>query len=263
MAESTLALKKRDFEIAVARHLGFSPDPDDWTTSERDVVEDCTKSGLRQFYFPALPDGRVYEWSFLKPTREVALASGATGLDLPDDFGTWATALTVSADDSVTVEQIHLCGLGTVLQMRAEDSDTTGAPVYIALAPVKGTRVDEGQRFRLEVWPTANAAYTLSGQMTLLPEALSGSRPYAYGGTPHAETILESCLAIAEQRVNSEFGIHSEKYRERLAASVAFDQRLKAQNLGYNGDGGGQNVWGRRDDYRSRATVTFDGTQWD
>jgi hypothetical protein len=259
--ESTLSLKKRDFEVGVARFIGFSADPDDWTDAEQDVVEDCTRSGISQFYYPALPDGRVYEWSFLKPVRSLTLASGATGLDLPDDFGSVSGSILVSESGQTGGWELPVEGIGVVLKMRAEDSDSTGSPVHVAISPQRGTGVAEGQRYRLEVWPTADAAYTLQMEMVLLQSALTGARPYAYGGAAHSETILESCLSIAEQRVNNEFGVHTQKYQERLAASIAFDQKLKPAHLGYNGDGPGR-PW-TRDERRSGITVTFDGVQYD
>ena len=54
---------------------------------------------------------------------------------------------------------------------------------------------------------------------------------------PHAETILESCLAIAEQRMENQSGIHSQKFVERLTASVAHDkQYYTPERGGYNAD---------------------------
>ncbi len=123
---------------------------------------------------------------------------------------------------------------------------------------MKGTTLQESQRYRLEVWPEADADYTLSVPMAVLLDALSGSRPYAYGGQPHSETILESCLSIAEQRGNDQMGVHTQKYQERLAASIAYDQRLKPSDLGYNGDGPHYER-----DRRDGISVTFDGVLYD
>lgn len=261
--ESSLSLARSSYQSAVAREIGFSPTSTDWTDAEAAVVNDCVDSGLRQFYFPAMPDGRVYEWSFLKPTRTLTLAASANHLDLPDDFGNLSGPITVSQTNAVTATAMYPGAIADILTQRAIDSVSTGQPQLMAVVPLKGTDITESQRFRLEVWPTADVAYSLNVSFSLLPEALSGSRPYAYGGVAHVETILESCLSIAEQRVNNEMGVHTQKFQERLAASVSYDMRLKPAALGYNGDGSDRLPWQQPWDYRSEATVTFNGTQWD
>ena len=59
----------------------------------------------------------------------------------------------------------------------------------------------------------------------------------------HSETILESCLAIAEQRLENSSGIHTQKFQERLAASCAMDRQLQTPDtMGYNGDQSNQKV---------------------
>ncbi len=86
---------------------------------------------------------------------------------------------------------------------------------------------------------------------TILPDFLSGSKPYAYGGSAHTETIIESCLAVAEQRLDDAMTVHSVQFKRLLAASVGHDRRLQPNNYGYNGD---------RRDGRFRS---FRGRPWD
>jgi hypothetical protein len=95
----------------------------------------------------------------------------------------------------------------------------------------------------------------------VLPAMLTSGVPYPYGGATHAETILESCLAVAEQRLDDSAAVHSSKYRMCLEASVMADRRHRPQLLGYNGD---------RSDGRGRLTprdryengVTYNGVQF-
>jgi hypothetical protein len=72
----------------------------------------------------------------------------------------------------------------------------------------------------------------------VLPDKLSTTKPYPLGGMVHAETIKESCLAIAEQNSDDTEGLHKNKFYERLIASIDHDKTMNGvRNYGYNGDG--------------------------
>lgn len=264
MAESTLSLQMADFQQAIGDFLGFGRGTDGgdtaWSSAQSALVNDFLNSGLRRYYYPALPDGRVYEWSFLKPVATVTLTSGASEADLPDDFNGFVGPLVVvDATDSSWPIPIT----GRTRQMTAASPTVTGKPLYAEVEAVKGTSLTEGSRYRLRVYPVPDAAYVLQGQYSIHPDALTAANPYVYGGPAHHETVLEACLAAAEQRRDDVLGIHTAVFRERLAASVAQDRRAKPAHLGYNGDRSdgrhalraARNRWGE--------AVSFDGTEYD
>lgn len=264
--EPTLSLKKSEFEAEVGLFLGYGRgeefgDPE-WSDQQTAAIESVVRSGLRQFYFPPPMDGVSYDWSFLRPAKDLTLALAATAVDLPDDFGGFEGELTLQASDRVYCS-VAITNEGVIDAYYAENADTTGQPRMAAVRPLRGTGSSRGQRFDLYVWPAADQAYTLRFQYYLVPDALTGTRPYAYGGAEHAETILESCLAIAEERLDDARAVHAMKFRERLAASISLDRRKKAQHLGYNGDGS-DNPWRvRRRDRRGDVVVTFDGSEYE
>jgi hypothetical protein len=82
----------------------------------------------------------------------------------------------------------------------------------------------------------------------------------------HAETLLQSCLAVAEFRMNDEKGIHWTTFMERLTASIASDsEAMVPEFLGYNEDGSDftqqytrSGRWWNREDTR----VTYNGVQY-
>ncbi len=77
-------------------------------------------------------------------------------------------------------------------------------------------------------------------QYYLLPDYLTTNYPYALGGMAHAETVLESCLAVMEERLDDITrgqGPHGIAFMGRLAASISMDRKSKAQTLGRNRDG--------------------------
>lgn len=243
MPESSLALAYQDLTSDVGSFLGFgrgtSPDPA-WTDFQSERINSIVKSGLRQFYFPSvLPnETSVYDWSFLRPVTTLAFANGASTVRLPDDFGGIEGVVTVNPTSQQRTPWYLRIGLeSAVREQYARVPNSSGPPQMIAIQPLRGVTDKRSSREQLFIWPLADRDYELEVAYYLIPEALNGTLPYAYGGAQHAETLLESCLAIAEQRLDDTIGVHSMKFMDRLAASVAADRKHKSQIAGgYNAD---------------------------
>lgn len=263
MPESSLALQYKDLKGEVGLFLGYGRGADfgdpAWSTAQTSAIDSIVRSGLRQFYWPPPLDqkGTSYDWSFLKPTVQLGLASGASVVTLPDDFGGFEGRVTL-VSSSASYWPVDLVGEGLVRAKHAELPSQTGAPQMIALRPLKGTGATAGQRFELYVWPIADQAYTLAFQYYVAPDYLDTAFPYHWGGAVHSETVLESCLAIAEQRLDDASAVHSAKFQERLAASVAADRKFKSQSLGYNNDLSDGRQFSRKDQL-SQYHVTVNG----
>lgn len=243
--ESTLSIVWQEYEARVGSFLGwgrgakYGDSP--WTPQQQFEIDGIVSSALRQFYFPAPIDGETssYNWSFLKPTSDLSLAQGGTTAPLPDDFGGMEGEAVVSGTNAVAWFPLDFVGQPAIERQAAQYPTTTGRPLSLCVEPLRGQVPPNGQRFQVRVWPIADQDYTLRVQYYILPDYLSGSFPYAYGGAEHTETILESCLAIAEERLDDMprgMGPHSLKFRERLIASVNMDRRKKPQLVGYNRD---------------------------
>lgn len=266
--ESTLSLKLSDLEAEVGMFLGYGRGANfsetAWSTSQQAVITSCVKSGLRQFYFPPLLEGQsqAYDWSFLRPSMLLTLDEGASSIDLPDDFGGIEGQLTLSDENSRSFWPIAVYGGPRVRQALANYPDTTGCPVMAGLEAVRGTSPTAGQRQTLLFYPTADQAYSVRLNYYVLPDFLTGDMPYALGGMAHAETVLESCLAIAEQRVDDASTVHTMKFKERLAASISLDRRSKPQVIGYNADRSDGKHWPtRRAAHGWPTVITFDGVE--
>lgn len=235
MAESTLAAAFNDLQGDIGRFLGYGRGANNgdttWDTDQQAMVDRCTKGGLRNFYFCG------YDWTFLKPIASLTLSSAAKTVDLPDDFGGAEGVVHVSVSgQSGGATPIKIWGIGHVYNKETLYPTTTGRPQLVCIDPVKGTTASEGQRFQLRFWPIADQAYTIKIQYYVLPDYLTGALPYAYGGAQHSETLLESCLAVAEKLADDRTEIHSMEFEKRLAVSMEIDRRNKPQLLGMNLD---------------------------
>jgi hypothetical protein len=162
----------------------------------------------------------------------VILDAGASSLKLPDDFGGFEGVVTIQPSTTLVWWPIQLRNEAYIRTLFAQYPQMTSRPMEAALTPIKGTTGNASNRWELLIFPTADMQYTLQFQYYVLPDYLSGAFPYAYGGAAHAETLLESCLAIAEQKLDDMSGVHTAKFMERLQASLGMDKRFRAQNLG-------------------------------
>ena len=270
MAESTLALGYADYLWRVGNFLGWgkgAPNGDPaYSPSLQLMLDDCVSSGIRQFYFPPplQPGGSAYDWSFIHPTTTMDLPPNAMVINLPDDFGGFEGCLTCSPGVSTTVPwPIRLHNEAAIREAFAKSPTATGPPVMCAINPLKGTTKFSGQREQLMFYPIADQDYQVQFQYYILPDYLTGTNPYVYGGASHVETVLESCLAIAEQRIDDIAGGHTGKFMERLAASIGMDRKNKAEVFGYNGDRSDQKnfSFGKRS-WMSFPLYTYNGNSF-
>jgi hypothetical protein len=257
-----------DLRSEVAHFLGYGRGADygetAWTTEQLNDIRTVLNSGLRQFYDPPPLEGISpvsHEWSFLRPVATLTLPEDATEINLPDDFGGFSGQVTLSGD-TIRAFAIRHVGEGAIREQFALSPGRTGVPTFVAEVPVKGTSIDKGQRWKLSFFPGADQEYTIQVPYRIIPNALTSANPWVYGGEPHHETVLESCLAIAEERLDDLMnGPHSVKFRERLAASITRDRLNRPQFIGYNGDNSDARWTGLANPYWSTRTVrvTYNG----
>ncbi len=230
--ESTLALTFDELVEDVAEFLGMDPDH----ASSLAKITKIVKAGVHRFYYPQAPNMTgTYEWTFLQPVALLVLAEGAQSLELPDDYGGLSGKVTVQTTSSVYFP-LEVRHEGQVRDAYSRAPTAAGRPLWVAEQAIKGTEKTRGQRYRLAVYPEADDDYTLQVPYKITANALTGDRPYCYGGAMHSDTIRESCLAIAEQTMDTQIGIHTQLFNQRLVASIGMDQARKPHRLGYNGD---------------------------
>lgn len=263
MPEPTLNLTFADFQSAVGFNLGWGRGP--WNTRHQQELDIVVPKGLRLAYFPPplQPGGESYKWTFLRPTRTFSITSGTRSLELPADFGGFEGDVTLSdSTENASFFPVRVHGEPAIREAFARTPDATGRPRMVAEEWLRGTSADRSQRANLLVYPQADADYTLRVPYYVLPDALTTTHPYAYGGAAHADLFLQACLAAAEVSIDDirpGEGPQWQLFMIRLATSISLDQRRKPRTLGYNGDssddaGGVYRRW--RD---NSAVVTFDG----
>lgn len=242
MAESNLNLTFGDYLAEVGSFLGWGRGLDkgdrDWGTRKTAQLVEITKSGLRKKYFPSLPPPLLtYEWSYLRIFHTAILTDGASSLLLPDDFGGFEGQVYVSNSSDSMLVPVRVGDEAQVVYAQSQQPDTTGAPQLISEGRLKGTNSQRSERTRLKVWPEADQDYTLKFVYHVLPEALTESHPYNYGGAAHAETFKYACLSVAEIDLDGkQNGPHEQAFQRALLASIGRDRLRKPQYFGKNRD---------------------------
>jgi hypothetical protein len=243
MSEPTLSLPKSKLQAAIGQFLGYgrgvSYGETAWTTDQQNTITDLTNSGYRQFLYPSVGGDakQTYDWSFLKPTGSFVLASGASVIQLPDDFGGFDGQITVLTNNVNSWPwRIDWRNEGMIREMFMVTPTFSGPPMYAAESVLRGTGSTQGQRYQLLVYPQADQNYTLQAPYFLNPDALSDGFPYCLGGPQHTETCLAAVIAAAELFLDDDRGPRWQYFQERLEASIAADRKNKPQVLGYNRD---------------------------
>lgn len=215
----SLTVTYSEIQRSVARRLGYPLASANRSSDEEDSINDAIRTGLRWFYFPT--GEMTHEWSFLVKLYETTLVAGQNYYDLPSNYERVASAVSLSTNDhpltATTEESIRL---------RITGEGLSGKPEYCA---VRSMQIEGDTRYEFGVYPTPDAAGTLSFWYLFSPEIISDTNPEPLGGAVHADTIMLGCLAAAEAQMNPEMlagegGVHYQLFNEKLAAAVLSDR---------------------------------------
>lgn len=264
MAESTLSLGYSDYRSEIGYYLGYGRTSGNWTSDQTSDINAILKMGLRQFYYPpVLSKGEpIYDWSFLHINTTIATVADDYDQTLPDGFGGLETEVFTFATTDGAYNPVKVIGESQIRTLR-QGNTLTGIQRFAAIR-MRSTDGTTGQRFEVIWWPTPDAVYTMGYRYRVQPDNLSDAAPYPYGGMVHAETILASCLAIAEERIKDERGVKWDSFMTKLAQSIAYDRSLGQQYFGYNGDRSDSrdSLSDRSHRYIGNNNVTFNGVEY-
>lgn len=238
-AVSSISVAQLTNDIQSVSHISITGSGGETTKFTVNDITDITAGG------GALAIDQNYAASGGTGSSSLAITVHYNGTyDLPSTFA--GIEGTISYDSffgtdpqrsDMTIEVTDITRLRDKFQyLDDRDDKPLAAAVYTTGAG--STSSSTGTGYRLQIYPIPDAAYRLRYQMINEPDLLNSGSEVPLGGALHAETILASCLSIAEQSI---FPNSPHRYREafiaRLRASVELDRSAyTTENLGYNGD---------------------------
>lgn len=259
--EPSLNAQFTDLQGDIGHYLGYgrgegNGDPA-WDSVQAADVARCVKGGMRKFYYCG------YTWSFLKQKATLTLTEDVSTVSLPDDYGGYDGAVTVlSSGSSVQPWKIEWRSEPGIRELYSMNPSAAGAPGFVAEQRITYPSANNSGRWQLVFFPIPDQAYTVELLYNLNPNYLSGQLPYAYGGQEHAETLLESCLQVAEIiKDDITDGPHAREFARLLEVSKEIDRRKKPQGLGYNDDNSDRREWGTRRHWQYPA-MTYNGSSY-
>jgi hypothetical protein len=232
---TSLAVTKSQLMRLIGRELGFPPHPKAWHHGQLSTVAEVLRNGLRKFYQPmVLPNEfDAHQWAFLHPVHKFNLISGISTYDLPEDFSMVSGTITYGPSTSIEYPEIKL--------VPEEDarwklqSQTTSTRPAMAAYRVKSTNELTGTRYEIQFAPIPSESLQIDIPYAINPEQLGNDQSLPMGGQPHAQTIIEACLAAAEIQMKSGT-IHQQEFERCLKSSVSYDRKMQASDLGYSLD---------------------------
>jgi hypothetical protein len=231
-----LGITKAYLKRLVGRNLKYGPHPGAWTHKQTQEVELAVQTGLRKFYSPpVLPkEKNSHEWSFLRPVMNMTMVADQYIYDLPADFAMTTGPITYAPGSSVIYPSIQIVGEHQ-LRSRLQRSSAAARPEIAAIRPKQMDGIS-GSRYEMLLWPTPEDSHEIQMRYQINPAALDDETSLPLGGQPHHQTIVEACLAAAEEQTG-EAGLHGALFLQRIISSVAYDRKSSAPDgLGVNVD---------------------------
>ena len=222
----TLAVSYTDLVVAVSRFLGYG---ETLAPEQSREVDSYIQSGLRQFYYPpaTAQTEAGYQWSFLDQIGEITTASGVAAYTVPNTVGRIIDPPTPTDGQTPPLPLVS----EALVLARTTARPELGRPCVCCLRH-KTTFGVSGQAVELAFWPVPDGEYTYTFRIEGDCSLLSASNPVPLGGPKYSELIIESCLAVAEQRANDETGLHTERFTALLTSAIAQDRKMSAGFFG-------------------------------
>lgn len=259
-----LGISKAYLKRLIGRQLQFGPHSATWNHRQASEVDLALETGLRKMYAPMVLPGERYshEWSFLKPIWPIVTNDSEYTYDMPTGYVTLSGPLTYAPDEGNLWPSVEIVPEYRIRQ-RLAVSTSAGRPRYGAVR-VKPLDPAGGTLYELILWPPPDGEYHLSFPYQVNPGSMSEDACLPYGGQQLAQTLIEACLAAAEEQGGQVNGPHAAKFLECLIASVSSDRRTGCpETLGYNGDLSDRpEVDDRQSHYCSENIVTYNGLSY-
>jgi hypothetical protein len=160
-------------------------------------------------------------------------------VNMPPHFGGIVGDFSFSTESAKP--EVPNVGEANFRRFESTEPEKTGRPEIACIIPKDSLDTnypDNPSGFQTVFWPAPDAAYILKYKYVAVQGDENESSAATFlGGAQHSETILSSCLAIAEEYAETPSTRYRELFLQRLGASIMLDRRMTSpDNFGANID---------------------------
>lgn len=233
MSQRTLELDYNTLRRQLGIMAGWGGDAGAWGDEKSITADEIISDGFKRAFYAIDPrNGTAVQWSFVTPSRILHTAANQKDYDLPADFGGLVGKITFSDSDN-GVMPIEICSANEISKRRQLDgSSNTGKPIYAASDQQLPTQL-AGTRYRLMLWPTPDADYTLAYQSIYNPAPLSEANPHPPGGPMFSNLLKAAIFAEFEARFNDGQTTWAQQFTTALVAAVAHEGAMDPDTIPY------------------------------
>ena len=225
----TLEVNKFYLMRVIGKEMNYGPHPRRWKHNQKSHVLELLRTGLRDFYTPQVLPGKLnqHSWSFLRPTYLLTLVVGQYEYDMPDDFNAVRGSIQYTANTNAFLPRIDVTNENRVKELLAISTDTFIGPTVAAFRVKAADQAVEGTgtRWEMLIAPVPSGGEAIEIPYSVNPYQLSDDVSLPMGGQPHAQTLIESCLAAAEVARGDGKKDHQAKFLLKLQASISHDEQ--------------------------------------
>ncbi|KKN51291.1 hypothetical protein LCGC14_0623990 [marine sediment metagenome] len=231
-----------DIYTKVADYLGT----DITDATDLAAVKDIVYRGYMKFLMPVSPkDEEIYIWSWLRQPWKMTFEPNKWEYPLPKDFDRFFRK--IEYDGVADGNQMQQVSERSIMRNRS-NLEFTSYPYSYAIRTAKFDKA-VGSVKEMIVYPTPVNRSVVNSTYVMTPDKPETTTDYFIGGPVESETILQCCLAVAENQEDEKIGVETKKAVDLIQALIRKDKGEAPDTVGRVRDTGLN--YGSLFDYRS------------
>ena len=222
---SDLYTKVHNFTVAPG-----TPTGDDLT-----AAQDIVYRAYRRFLYPvSFVTKKTHLWSWLKKEATLQLESGKDEYLLPQDFDAlhrpFMYTLNTGRYGAITKTSMDK------LMLEKSYNSINSWPLLCAIYP-ESVSTTVSQNKKVIFWPVPNGTFQLNYSYVCEPPKPTVATDIFMGDCLTDETLLQVCLAVAEQDSDEKIGVQSQLADQQVQALILKDSGDAPNTVGFVKDG--------------------------
>jgi hypothetical protein len=234
----------------------FTTAPGTPTGDDLTAAKDIVYRAYRRFLYPvSFVTKKPHIWSWLIKEATLQLEAGKDTYLLPEDFDdlhrTFMYTMNTGRYGAITKTSMNK------LMMEKSYNAENSWPLMCATHPETVSKTVD-QNKKVIFWPAPTGVYQLNYSYVCEPPKPTVATDLFLGNALTDETLLQVCLAVAEQESDEIVGVQSQLADNQVQALILKDTNDAPDTVGYVRDGNIANYGSMRDWVLKNSTLNID-----